>query len=194
MRLLLVLLALGCAACADPEPVDQPRGNEAKRPDLLVDDLERRIHAAVNTARRREGLDAYGWRPVLSRAAKDHSCDMMERGFFEHITPDGSTPSDRAERKGVTCRTQGTDGRMYLGVSENLFRTSRYSGYEDWTQGANAWRVYTWQSADELALATVEGWLASPPHRLALLDPSSQEHGIGVCLGDIDVLVTQVMC
>lgn len=195
MRLALLMMAFGLAACAEPEPADQPRGNEAERPTLQIADIELRIHSKVNAVRRDEGLPPYEWRAVLARVAQAHSCDMAQRGFFDHVAPDGSTPTQRAYRRGVTCRTQGIDGQALLGVSENLFRTWLYSGYEDWTQGASSWRVYEWQTADDIAQATVNGWLDSPAHRQAMLDPTSEDHGIGVCIGEKDVvLVAQVMC
>ena len=197
MRPLLCLLWIALLSGCSPQEAEAPtpQGNEEQRPSLQIADLERRIHDIVNEARREHGLDAYGWRAVLSRVGRDHSCDMLSRGFFDHVTPEGTTPTERAEQHGVSCRTTDSDGRAFTGVSENLFQTHVYSGYEDWTQGADAWRIYAWQTADDIAVATVEGWLASPPHRRALLDPASLNHGIGVCIGDDDkVMVTQVMC
>ncbi|MEZ4568874.1 MAG: CAP domain-containing protein [Thermomicrobiales bacterium] len=37
---------------------------------------------------------------VLNAAAYNHSLDMGQRGYFEHDTPDGVTPTDRAQAAG----------------------------------------------------------------------------------------------
>lgn len=39
--------------------------------------------------------------PALHCAARMHSRDMLERGFFDAINPDGEGPEDRAERAGA---------------------------------------------------------------------------------------------
>lgn len=40
--------------------------------------------------------------PILLEAARAHSKDMLDRGFFDHINPDGQSPSDRARARGYT--------------------------------------------------------------------------------------------
>lgn len=193
----LLLLALVLSACpsSPPPDVEVPRGNADERPDIRADLLARRVHDEVADARRRHDLRSYGWRPTLARTAEAHSRDMIERGYFDHVTPDGLTPADRADRDRISCQTQGGGGRIYVGVSENLFHTWLYRGYEDWAQGSASWRTYDWRTADEIAEETVQGWLDSPSHRKALLDPDALDHGIGVTIAeDGEVKVTQVIC
>ena len=45
----------------------------------------------------------------LRAAAAAHSADMVARGFFDHVSPDGGTLSDRARRTGYGGRTLGED-------------------------------------------------------------------------------------
>jgi uncharacterized protein YkwD len=45
--------------------------------------------------------------PALTAAARGHSRDMAERGFFEHTNPDGRTPADRAVAAGFQSRYVG---------------------------------------------------------------------------------------
>ena len=67
--------------------------------------------ARVNAARRSAGLAPLKRSPDLDRAAQEHARDQLERGYFEHVSPEGSTPVSRASAAG------------YRGpVSENLHR------------------------------------------------------------------------
>lgn len=43
----------------------------------------------------------------LRCAARVHSLDMVERGFFDHVNPDGESPFDRMERAGYQFRNAG---------------------------------------------------------------------------------------
>jgi uncharacterized protein YkwD len=45
--------------------------------------------AAVNAVRAQAGLSALAHAPALSAQAQTHACDMAQRGYFSHTTPDG---------------------------------------------------------------------------------------------------------
>ena len=75
-------------------------------------DVERALIEAVNAARRERGLPALTPDPTLSEIARRHSCDMAERGFFEHTAPDSASMAERLK--------QG--GKRYLAAAENLAR------------------------------------------------------------------------
>lgn len=78
--------------------------------------LEDALHEAVNEVRQREGLIALRRDPVVDRVAREHSRDMVARGYFAHETPEGLTPPDRLARGGV--------GGISL-AGENVGLTSR---------------------------------------------------------------------
>jgi uncharacterized protein YkwD len=40
--------------------------------------------------------------PALRCAARKHSKDMVDRGFFDHTNPDGEGPGDRFQRAGYS--------------------------------------------------------------------------------------------
>jgi uncharacterized protein YkwD len=66
-------------------------------------DVARRRHAVrclVNRARVAQGLRRLRQSGALARAAGGHARDMVRRDFFEHTTPGGLTPADRAQRAG----------------------------------------------------------------------------------------------
>ncbi len=64
---------------------------------------------------------------ALQRAARAHSWDMGRRNYFDHETPDGHDPSDRA-------RSAGYPG----GAAENIQAGGRtsHSVVDDWMQSA----------------------------------------------------------
>jgi uncharacterized protein YkwD len=62
--------------------------------------------------------------PVLRSAARLHSTDMAERGFFDHDNPDGRTPFDR-------IREAGWDG---CAMGENIAE-----GYETPAEVVDGW-------------------------------------------------------
>lgn len=42
------------------------------------------------------------WNGYLAGAARAHASDMAERAYFDHVTPEGRTPAQRAEAAGYT--------------------------------------------------------------------------------------------
>ena len=58
------------------------------------------VRCLVNNARAAHGLRRLRASRTLARAANRHARDMVRRDFFEHTSPGGSTPSDRALRAG----------------------------------------------------------------------------------------------
>ncbi|MBS1253139.1 MAG: hypothetical protein MAG451_02187 [Anaerolineales bacterium] len=70
---------------------------------------------AVNTKRRARGLAPYRVDVLLRCVAQAHSDDMVRRGYFGHVTPEGTTLWDRLEQAGLSPRWAG----------ENIQRNSR---------------------------------------------------------------------
>ncbi|WP_051426505.1 CAP domain-containing protein [Jiangella gansuensis] len=82
---------------ADPEP-DEPE------PDEEVDEPEPSLAGEVveltNDVRADHGCPALRPDDRLTEAAQLHSEDMVERDYFDHTSPDGAGPGDRAEQAG----------------------------------------------------------------------------------------------
>ena len=191
--LLCTVVLSSCLTAQPSRTAERPESDP--QPVVREASVEQRVHDEVAAARRARGLRPYRWRGDLARAARDHSLDMSRRGYFAHVSPDGRTPTDRATERDVRCRTQTTDGQSLVGVSENLFQSWLYSGYQTWAQDGTSWRTYDWRTTDDLAREAIDGWLASRLHRNALLDADTRAHGIGVAISpEGEVLVTQVMC
>jgi uncharacterized protein YkwD len=79
--------------------------------DARVDeDAEARLLRLLNEERERAGLRPLKVDPALVKAARDHSRDMLAKGYFAHASEDGKTPADRVRAAGV----------RYAIVGENL--------------------------------------------------------------------------
>ncbi|MCC8424495.1 CvpA family protein [Mucilaginibacter sp. UR6-11] len=70
-------------------------------------DLEARMLQLVNMERQQRGLQILKPDPQLTRVARDHSEDMLQRGYFSHYTPEGLDPFDRMKNGGVRFLTGG---------------------------------------------------------------------------------------
>jgi uncharacterized protein YkwD len=110
----------------------------------------------LNQERTRRGMRRLRLSRRLSKAARRHANDMVQRYYFSHETLGGGDFVSRIRRTG------------YL------------SGAGSWFVGENlAWGSRERSSAD----ATVQAWMGSPPHRQNILDRRFREIGIGVVLG-----------
>jgi uncharacterized protein YkwD len=68
---------------------------------------EARLLSLINETRTRQGAPPVSWDPQLAAAAKSHTRDMLEQGFFEYTTPRGKTTPDRLVESGVEGFTRG---------------------------------------------------------------------------------------
>lgn len=54
----------------------------------------------VNAERRSAGLPPLSRSPDLDHAAQEHARDLLTRGYYKHVSPEGSTPLSRASAAG----------------------------------------------------------------------------------------------
>ncbi len=111
--------------------------------------LGREVWRLTNEARKAAGLSELAWDDAAYRAARGHARDMLERGYFDHVTPEGLGPAERMWAAGVLEVVVGENLAYYAGVPR-----------------------------EEAAARVVEDWLASPPHRKNLLFPDFTHVGI----------------
>ncbi len=107
----------------------------------------------INKERAHAGLSAVVDSAKLAQAANGHSQDMVGRGYFDHVSPTGSTPVTRLLGVGYISPRMG-----YL-VGENI-----------------AWGT----SALATPAAIVNAWMHSPEHRANILQGAYRQSGIGV--------------
>jgi len=65
------------------------------------------LFEALNTYRNERGLSPLAYSKRLEAAADAHLRDMVARGYFDHITPEGLRPPDRALAAGFCHRYVG---------------------------------------------------------------------------------------
>lgn len=91
---------------------------------------------------------------ILINVSAAHSADMLARGYFDHVSPDNTTPGQRATAAGYNWRS----------IAENI----AYMGYF-----ANPNMVSQVQ--------TIHGMLfRSSGHRVNIMSPDSEEIGVGI--------------
>ena len=170
------------------------REPDAARPVIRLEVLEKRIHDLVNEERKKQGLNFLDWNPDLNRIARLHSRDMASRNYFSHENPAGLNFERRYRQQGFTCRIGVGNGRYSLG-GENLFQNNLCRSVTYIRSGDTVRTVYAWNSMEQIARSTVDGWMKSPGHRKNILQPFWKTEGIGIAIsGDEKVFITQNFC
>ncbi len=160
-----------------------------KQPKLDVAVLEKRIHNLINKERQKHGLSTLKWDEALKRIARKHSADMAKRNYFSHTSPEGHDPSYRYVKSKYACSIT-IENRTYKGA-ENLFQNNLYNSVTT----VNGVSYYNWNTLEEMAESTVDGWMNSPGHRENILTPIWLREGIGVSIAPDDkVYITQNFC
>jgi uncharacterized protein YkwD len=175
-RLLLAVGALLCAALALPafaparttHPVTAKRVPAARHADEAcantdvapapgnLDVVRAAILCLNNQERAARGLPALKENARLRQAAVGHSGDMVQRRYFDHESPGGSSMVDRILSAGYVRSNQG------------------------WSLGENiAWGTGSLATAAKIHKA----WMGSPGHRANILRRSFREIGIGIVVG-----------
>ncbi len=131
-----------------------------------VAELERRVFELTNEERRRHGLAPFEHDDVLAEVARRHSADMVRRGYFDHVTPEGVTPEQRIASR----------HRRLVGLA-----------------GENVWAGTGYDASDPEALArkVVDDWMESPGHRENVLRPGFTHLGVGLAAQDRETRATQ---
>lgn len=191
------LLPVGCSLSSDnpAPPTPNPQEQLARQVQMLRDNLvifERKVHDLVNDERVKAGLPALGWEDALNRIARYHSEDMATRDYFNHVSPDGETFSDRYKKFGYNCSRQ-VGMTVYMG-GENLL-VNNVSDYYNYDEKTGDILEYHFLSLEELAANALSGWMGSPEHKENILFPYFQKEGIGVYVTDDGkVYITENFC
>jgi uncharacterized protein YkwD len=190
IALLLVLsLAVAVLALGGAQAGSSIARQQKPQPAITAADLGQRIHAQINEQRARHGLGTLSWNASLARIAARHSHDMADRNYFSHDTPEGRSFGDRYRQAGFSCQVR--IGHEIYGGAENIALGRLYnSGTIE-----NGVEYYNWNSAEQIARMTVDGWMHSPGHRKNILTPYWRREGIGVEVRpDNKVYITQNFC
>lgn len=162
-----------------------------KKPIIDKMELEKQIHSLTNQYRIQNGLDALFLDDELSNIARNHSLDMSNRNYFDHVTLEGLEPTDRGNKVGYDCRKNYGTYYTY-GLAENIFQNNLYDRIW-YTNGIPT--SYEWNNLDDLTKSTVDGWMESQGHRENILTGTYDREGIGVVISSDDkVYITQNFC
>jgi uncharacterized protein YkwD len=119
---------------------------------------EKRMLDLHNETRAGYGLPPLCVHPALTWAARAHSQEMLDGGYFSHDSPYGESIEDRLERFGYTS-----------------------AGYAYWTYGENlGWGSGTLAAPE----SRFDEWMGSPDHRDNILREDLTEVGIGTSTGN----------
>jgi uncharacterized protein YkwD len=110
--------------------------------------LESSVLADINAFRAQHGLGTLRLNPQLTVAARAHSQQMAQKGYFAHESADGSVFWKRMR--------------------------SFYVSAHSWSVGENL----LWSSPDIDGARALDMWLASPEHRKNLVNPQWREIGV----------------
>ena len=95
----LLLVACGGGGGGGGTPAGPPP--EPPPPTQTELDFASDVLDLVNLERTSRGLDPLDPDAGAAEAAFAHANDMYERGFFDHVNPNGEDPGDRMDRAGV---------------------------------------------------------------------------------------------
>lgn len=157
--LLLLLLSTGATSASAAGPGGQTRcpGANATPSSTNATTIRRATLCLVNHERTERGRHVLRRNVTLERVASHYSKLMVEDGFFDHVSPAGST---------LTRRVGATS---YL-----------KHGLRRWSLGENlAWGTGSLATPAKI----VAGWMKSPGHRRNILDRSFREAGFGIATG-----------
>ncbi len=142
-------LAAVLALAATPSSALASRSTQTSRSTQSVS-LDLGVFQQLNAIRVEHGLAPLELSATLDQAAEQHSQDMIAKGYFSHDSSDGKSFSDRLSAFYPEA------GARYWAVGENIL----------------------WSSGSPSVTRTMSAWMASPPHRANILDPTWRQIGI----------------
>ena len=125
---------------------------------IQLSTAESQILSKHNQARIDNGLPKLCVHPLLTKAARSHSQEMIDKDYFAHESFNGETDIARMQRFGYTSA-----GYSFTKYGENIYWGTGTSGS---ASSAHAW------------------WMNSSGHRANILDPDFRQVGIGVRKGN----------
>lgn len=135
-----------------PPPMEQQKNLHELRAGLLL---------RINQIRTQKGLRPLQYNTMLERSAQGFAEDMARRGYFSHVSPEGTTLRERIQTSGYRDRS----------FAEDCFCIKGYSLAENLARGQ--------RTVQEVIAA----WMKSPSHREAILGSEYKDTGFGMSAG-----------
>ncbi|MBL7685277.1 MAG: CAP domain-containing protein [Deltaproteobacteria bacterium] len=134
----------------------------------LRNQVEEEIFQLTNAQREKKNLKTLEKHPVLLKAARFHSEDMMKKDYFSHYSPEGKTVLERIQKF-----KKGYDESC----GENLHQIRSANG------------LYDSQSIAELMM---KDWIGSVDHRKNILSKEYTNLEVGCATDGKKIFCTQV--
>ncbi len=134
-------------------------------------EIERAVFEYTNIERKKYGLKELKWDEKLSEIAREHSLDMAQNNFFDHVNLEGEDPTQRAVRNDYHYLISENIGEMPTGSVEGI--------------------GYVSNNPEDVAKAQVNAWMESPGHRMNLLAGQHSWLGVGVAYDGLYYFLTQ---
>ncbi len=80
---------------------------DVSKPQATLNDYENAVAALINDYRTSSGLNAIAYEPTLTYVAKLRSTDLMDRNYFSHYSPEGTTVFNLFRANGVSYKIGG---------------------------------------------------------------------------------------
>ena len=148
----------------------------------FTQEIELAILKYSNEEKQANGLSVLEWDQELRDIAFDHSLDMAQNDFFDHMNLNGQDPTDRAIAGGYSVHKELSGGWYSEGIAENIgsMPTGSVVGYG-----------YISRDADEIGKAHVDSWMDSSGHRANILSGDYDKLGVGVAYDGLYYVATQ---
>jgi uncharacterized protein YkwD len=115
---------MGCATTVNTDlEVDDPKPVAAKPLPSTLTAPQRALAAATNQARQKNARAPFEVDAALSLLAQRHAEDMVKRGYFSHVNPEGQDPFKRLEIAGVRFRAAAEN------IAQNADPTAAVAGW-----------------------------------------------------------------
>jgi uncharacterized protein YkwD len=114
--IVILVLSVCLASSASPSAIDvkgttTSQGNEgssfSSKPQAELNDYENAVAAYINDYRVSNGLNAIAYEPTLTYIAKYRSQDLIDRNYWSHYTPEGTTVFNLFKANGVKYKIGG---------------------------------------------------------------------------------------
>jgi uncharacterized protein YkwD len=111
----LLVLSVFLASASSPSAIDvkgtsTSQGNSTtviSKPTAELNDYENAVACLINDYRVSSGLNAIAFEPTLTYIAKYRSQDLMDRNYWSHYTPEGTTVFNLFRANGVKYKIGG---------------------------------------------------------------------------------------
>lgn len=135
-------------------------------------EIEIKIIELTNRQREKRNLPPLIIDPYLTIASRNHSYEMLRKGYFSHISPTyyNRTPSIRIYNSGVVQYKTGENIALNMGTLVPILVLN---------------------NPDSLARIIVNKWMESPHHRDNILNSEYTNIGVGAIYRDTILKVTQ---